>query len=90
MHSLAGQEHHGDPGIGHLDDAGNADSPTDQGNDDESVDARSNHCFSKGLDWDDAGAAGMELEDRVGGPSSVWSLFSSLLPFPLEFFNLEL
>ena len=71
MHSLAGQEHHGDPGIGHLDDAGNADSPTDQGNDDESVDARSNHCFSKGSDRDDAGAIGMELEDRVGGPSSV-------------------
>ena len=71
MQSLAGQEHHSDPGNGHLDDAGKADSPTDQGNDDESVDACSNHCFSEGSDRDDAGAVSMVLEDRVGGPSSV-------------------
>ena len=70
-HSLAGQEHHGDPSSSHLDDAGKVDSPTDQGNDDENVNARSNHCFSEGSNQDDAGAVGMELEDRVGAPSSV-------------------
>ena len=50
---------------------GKADSSIDQGYDDKSVDARFNHAFSEEADRDGVGAAGMEMEDRVGAPSYV-------------------